>query len=92
MSKLGIMLHPPHGTLIKILIDLRRTSMNPVASTCEEASGQMALGQRRPVVPRMLGQASARLDNALLQAGKRPVVDPPRQDQPPDDDSEYLRV
>ena len=43
----------------------------------------MALCQKQPVVPRVFHQAPARLDEALLETGQRPGVDPLRQYQPP---------
>ena len=43
----------------------------------------MALGQQEPVVAGVFHQAPAGLDEALLEAGERPGVDPRRQDEPP---------
>jgi hypothetical protein len=68
-----------------VLRSARRTSArrqrqgpDPLQHRPEQASGQMALRQQQPVVPRVFHQAPARLDEALLETGQRPRVDPRR--------------
>src|SRR5262245_55167389 len=39
--------------------------------------------KQQPIVTRMLDQPAAGLHQPLLQTRQRPVVNPPRQDQPP---------
>src|SRR6516162_10584298 len=43
----------------------------------------MAFRQQQPVVARVLDQPAARLHQPLLQTAQRPVVNSPRQHQPP---------
>ena len=43
----------------------------------------MAIGKHQPGVSGVLDQPAARLHQTLLQAGQRPVLDLPRQHQPP---------
>ena len=56
---------------------------DPLRHCPAQAPRQMPLGQYEPVVPGMFHQAPAGLDQPLLHTGQRPVVDPPRQYQPP---------
>ena len=50
----------------------------------------MTLGQQQPVVPRMFHQAAAGLDEALLHAGQRPVVDTLGEHEPPPEVAEVV--
>jgi hypothetical protein len=68
-----------------VLRSARRTSArrqrqgpDPLQHRPEQASGQMTLRQQQPVVPRVFHQAPSRLDEALLETGQRPRVDPRR--------------
>jgi hypothetical protein len=48
----------------------------------KETPGQVTFGQLKHEVPRMSNEASAGLEQALLEARQRPVLDGDRQDQP----------
>ena len=68
-----------------VLRSARRTSArrqrqgpDPLQHRPEQASGQMTARQQQPVVPRVFHQAPSRLDEALLETGERPRVDPRR--------------
>ena len=60
--------------------DRQRT--DPPEHASEKVSGQIALRQEKPIVPRVLDQSATGFHESLLQAGKRPVVDLHAQPQP----------
>jgi hypothetical protein len=51
----------------------------------------VTLRQQEPVIPRVPDQPATRLDEALLEAGHRPRVDPHREHQPPAEIPEVAR-
>ena len=60
-----------------------RQRPDPPEHPPKHASGQVALGQHKLVVPGVPDQPPTRLDEALLEAGQRPRVDLRRQHEPP---------
>ena len=57
----------------------------------EQPPGQVALGQQEPVVTGVPDQSPARLDEALLETGERPRIDPRWQDEPPPQIAQVVR-
>ena len=56
-----------------------RQRPDPLQHVAEQPAVQMPLGQQQPIVPRVLDQPTARLHQPVLQARKRPALDPSRQ-------------
>jgi hypothetical protein len=56
---------------------------DPLEHRPEQPPRQMALRQQEPVVAGVLDQPPTRLDEALLETGERPRIDPRWQDEPP---------
>ena len=75
---------PDFAGVIALLLPGRHCQrINPPYHAPEQPPREMTLGQHQPVVPPVFHQPAAGLHQALLQAAQRPVVNPPRQHQPP---------
>jgi hypothetical protein len=61
----------------------QRQRPDPPQNRSEHSPRQTPLGQQAPVVPGTFHHASTGLDQPLLHAGQRPVLDPLRQYPPP---------
>jgi hypothetical protein len=61
----------------------QRQRPDPPQNRSEHSPRQTPLGQQAPVVPGMFHHVRTGLDEPLLHAGQRPVVDPLRQYPPP---------
>jgi hypothetical protein len=59
-----------------------RQSFDASKNLAEEARSQVALGELQDEVPGMPDQASARLEESLLEARQRPALDGPGQGKP----------
>ena len=59
-----------------------RESLDAPEDLPKQATSQVALGQLETVVAGVPDQASARLEQPLLEARERPALDGDRQDQP----------
>lgn len=61
----------------------QRQCLDPSQHGPQQTPREVAFRQQQPIVAGMLDQPPTRLHQPLLQAGQRPVVDFPCQDQPP---------
>ena len=74
-----------------VLHSARRTSSacrhrqgpDPLQHRPDQAPRQVTLRQEQPVVARVFHEPRGRLDEALLETGQRPRVDPMREHEPP---------